>query len=133
MDTREARRKVAKDAMELLKTRVEAVENLAVLGVAVAEAEQAAVAVQQRLDAAREQYAQGYRTACDHGWSVSELRQLGCEPATTPRRPIKPPRTAETPTPQTNTGDAASTKRTDRSEPSTTNDETQPTSDTEVA
>lgn len=131
MDTREARRKVAKDAMDLLKTRVEAVENLAVLGVAVAEAEHAVAAVQQRLDAAREEYARGYRAASDHGWSASELQQLGCEPASSPRRSTKPRRTAETATPQTNTRDPASTVKhtTDRSGQSTTGP-TQSTSDT---
>jgi hypothetical protein len=71
MDTREARRKVAKDAMDLLRTRVEAVENLAVLGVAVAEAEHAVTAVQKRLDAAREEYTQGLPRS-QRPWMVSK-------------------------------------------------------------
>jgi hypothetical protein len=104
MDTRQARRKVAKDAMDLLRTRVEAVENLTVLGMAVTEAQHAVTAAQQRLQSARADYAKGYRAATDHGWSTTELRQLGCQP-TAPRRSPTPRRTTETapPTPNTDT------------------------------
>jgi hypothetical protein len=104
MDTREARRKVAKDAMDLLRTRVEAVENLTVLGMAVTQAQHAVTAAQQQLQAAREDYAKGYRAASDHGWSTTELRQLGCEP-TAPRRSTTPRRTTTQTAPPTPTTD----------------------------